>query len=57
MYFYSGLNIGFDFKLIFFLISNCDFGRNMIIFGVDNTLSIHVDNKKKYILVLGERPT
>ena len=29
-------------------------GRNAIIFGVD---MVHVDNKKEYILILGEGPT
>ena len=29
----------------------------MLIFGVDMSTSIHIDNKKKDILVLGRRPT
>ena len=33
------------------------FGRNCIIFGVDMSSSVHVDDKKKDILVLGEGPT
>ena len=33
------------------------FGRNVIIFGVDMSSSVHVNNKKKYILILGEGPT
>ena len=33
------------------------FGRNIIIFGVDMSSSMHVDNKKKDILFLGEGPT
>ena len=32
-------------------------GRDCIICGVDMSSSVHVDNKKKYILVLGEGPT
>ena len=32
-----------------------DRGQNFIIFGVDS--SKHTDNKKKDILVLGEKPT
>ena len=31
--------------------------RNVIIFGVDMSSSPHLDNKKKYILVLGKGPT
>ena len=30
--------------------------QNVIIFGVDMSSSVHVDNKKKYILILGEGP-
>ena len=33
------------------------FGENVIIFGVDMSSSVHVDNKKKDILILGEGPT
>ena len=33
------------------------FGQNVIIFGVDMSSSIHIDNKKKDILVLGRGPT
>ena len=29
-------------------------GRNVIIFGVDMSSSVHVDNKNKDILILGE---
>ena len=32
-------------------------GRNVIIFGADKSSSVHVDNKGKYILILGEGPT
>ena len=32
-------------------------GKKVIIFGADMNLSVHVDNKKKDILVLGEGPT
>ena len=31
--------------------------KNVIIFGVDMSSSVHVDNKKKDILILGEGPT
>ena len=33
------------------------FGQNVLTFGVHISSSIHIDNKKKYILVLGRGPT
>ena len=30
--------------------------ENVIIFGADMTSSVHIDNKNKDILILGERP-
>ena len=33
------------------------FGRNVIIFGVDMSLSAHVDQKIKDILIIGKGPT
>ena len=53
-YKYSGYGIGFDRKGEF--SSGNGFGRNCIIFGVDMSSSIHVNNKKKYILILGKGP-
>ena len=32
-------------------------GKNVIIFGADMSSSVHVDNKSKDIVILGERPT
>ena len=32
-------------------------GKNAITFGVDISSSPHIDNKKKYILILGKGPT
>ena len=52
---YSGYGSGFDRKGTFSVGSG--FGRNCIIFGVDMSSSVHLDNKKKDILVLGRRPT
>ena len=53
---YSGYGIGFDMKGTFsFPIGG--FGKNVILFGVDMNSSVHVDNKKKDILILGEGPT
>ena len=55
-YRYSGYGIGFDRKSSFsFLVG--EFGQNVIVFGVDISTSAHVDNKKKYILILGKCPT
>ena len=33
------------------------FGKNVIIFGADTNFSVHVDNKKENILILGKVPT
>ena len=54
-YKYSGYGIGFDRKRTFSMGNG--FGRKCIIFGVDMSSSVHADNKKKYILILGEGPT
>ena len=32
-------------------------GQKVIIFGADTNSSVHIDNKKKYILVLGTEPS
>ena len=40
-----------------FSFSTGGFGKNVIMFGVDMSSSAHVENKKKYILILGEGPT
>ena len=52
---YSGYGVGFDRKGTFSFGNG--FGRNCITFGVDMRSSAHVDNKKKYILILGKGPT
>ena len=51
-YKYSGYGIEFNRKEKF-SVSN-GFGRNCIIFGVDMSSSLHVHNKEKDILLLGE---
>ena len=33
------------------------FGKSIIVFGVDSSSSIHVNNQKKDILILGKGPT
>ena len=55
-YGYSGYGIGFDRKRSF-SFSSGGYGQNVIIFGVNMSSSIHIDNKKKDILILGRRPT
>ena len=32
-------------------------GKNVIIFRVDMSSSVHLDNKGKYVLILGKEPT
>ena len=55
-YGYSGYGIGFDRKSSFsFLGGGC--GQNVIIFGAGMSFSAHIDNKKKYILILGKERT
>ena len=54
-YGYSGYGIGFD-RRSSFSFPGGGFGQNVIIFGTDMSSSAHTHNKKKDILVLGERP-
>ena len=53
-YGYSGYGIGFD-RETFFSIGN-ETGKNVIVFGVDMSLSTKIDNRKKDILILGKGP-
>ena len=52
----SVYDIGFDGKGAFSHPSG-GFGNNATIFGVEMNSSVHVDNKKTDILILGEDPT
>ena len=52
---YSDYGIVFDARP-HFALPHGSFGKNVTIFGVDNSSSVHVDNNKN-ILVLGEVPT
>ena len=52
-YGYSGYGIGFD-RRSSFSFPGGGFGQNVLIFGVDMSSSVHIDNKKKDILVLGK---
>ena len=55
-YKYSGYGIGFD-RISSFSFTSGGFGQNVLIVGADMSSSIHVDNKKKDILVFGKGPT
>ena len=55
-YKYSGYGIIFDRRVSFVFLSG-GFGCNVIIFGADMSSSVHVDNNKKDILILGEGRT
>ena len=52
----SGYGIGFDARGTFSFPSG-GFGQNATTFGVDMSSSVHTDNKKKDILIIGEDPT
>ena len=52
---YNDRGIAFDGEVMWSFAN--DFGRNVVIFGVDNTSSSHTDNQKNNFLVLGEGPT
>ena len=55
-YRYSGYGIGFDSRSEISL-PEINMGRNVIIFGADMNASVHIDNKGKDTLILGEGPT
>ena len=55
-YKYSCYGIGFDRRSSFSFPSG-GFGQNVLIFSADMSISIHIDNKRKDILVLGRGPT
>ena len=55
-YKYSGYGIGFDRRSSSSFPSG-GFGQNVLIFGAEMSSYIHIDNKKKDILVLGRGPT
>ena len=54
-YEYSGYGTVFDSHFEFSL-PNASVSKNVIIFGVDMKLSVHIDNKGKDILILGKDP-
>lgn len=55
-YGYSGYRILLDVRSQLSLFGG-NWAKNIIIFGVDNSSSVHVNNKKKKMLVLGKGPT
>ena len=55
-YKYSGYGIGFD-RRSSFSFAGGGFGQNVLIFGADMSTSIHIDNKKEDLLVIGRGPT
>ena len=52
----SSYDIGFDSPSEF-LFTDGSMGSSVIIFGADMSLFVHIDNKNKDILILGEGPT
>ena len=50
-YKYSGYGIGFDGPGHFLLSVGSGLVKNVIIFGTDIILSVHINNKNKYVLV------
>ena len=48
--------MGFD-SCSEFSLSDGSMGKNAIIFGADMSSSLHIDSKRKDILILGEGPT
>ena len=55
-YSYSGYGIGFNNCGCHYLPEG-SVGKNIIIFGVDLSPSVYIDNKGKDILILGKAPT
>ena len=55
MYKYFGYGIGFD-RHGSFSFPGTGLGRNVIIFGVGMISSRNIENRKKYIFILGKGP-
>ena len=51
---YSGIGSDSRWEVLF---SDESYGKHFIIFGADMSSSVHVDNNRKNILILGEGPT
>ena len=55
-YSYSGYGNGFGSGSLF-SIPNFDWGKNAVIFRVEISSSVHIDNNNRNILILGKGPT
>ena len=55
IYTYSDYSIGFHSSPEFLFVDG-SFGKNIIILGADMSSYVHVDNKGKNLLILGEGP-
>ena len=53
---YSEHGIEFESRALF-SVPNSDWGKNVIIFGVDKSSSVHANNKNKDTLILGKGQT
>ena len=56
-YEYSGYGVEFGACGSFSLSNGSGSGRNVVIFDVDMTLMVHIDNEKKDILIIGNKQT
>ena len=56
-YKYARYGIGFDVRGFSSLSDGSEFGKSAIIFVADMSSLVHIDNKKKDILILGKIPT
>ena len=55
-YSYSRYGIGFNARGRSSLSEGSGFGKNVIIFGVDNSSSVHAGNRKNDVLILRKGP-
>ena len=53
---YSEHGIGFDARRSSSLFNGTGFGKNVILFDAYMSSSVHIDNNKKDILILGKVP-
>ena len=51
---YSAYGTGFDASRSFLLCDGSGFGKNVKMFGADKSVSVHIDNKTKDTLILGQ---
>ena len=54
---YKYYGYGIEFVISFLLSDGCGLGKNVIIFDADMSSLMHIDNKKKGILILDKGPT